>query len=218
MERLLGAPGGIGDATVETGGKDSAWALYLLQQDSAWDVPGLIALVSEANGRALLHGVRNEMLERQATALGLPLQLVPVDWTTSQREREAAYQRALSAARAEGLEFVVFGDLSSEQRRERQSLGVGRTGMEAVFPLWRRDSREHAKELMAAGVSSWVCSVDTGAVPAELAGKRYGEVFVDALPKARTRAQPVMLVPRTHSRTAPTPSATSNGWPGSGAT
>ncbi len=167
-----------------TGGKDSAWALYLLQQDPAWDVLGLISPVSDTNGRALLHGVRSEMLEQQAAALGLPLQLVPVDWTASQREREADYQRALSAARAEGLEFVVFGDLSSEQRRERQSLGVGRIGMEAVFPLWRRNSREHAKELAAAGVSSWVCSVDTGAVPAALAGKRYDEVVVDALPKA----------------------------------
>lgn len=167
-----------------TGGKDSALALYLLQQDPAWDVLGLISPVSETNGRALLHGVRSEMLEQQADALGLPLQLVPVDWTTSQREREAAYQRALSAARAEGLEFVVFGDLSSEERRERQSLGVGRIGMEAIFPLWRRDSREHAKELAAAGVSSWVCSVDTGAVAAELAGRRYDEVFVNALPEA----------------------------------
>ena len=166
-----------------TGGKDSAWALYLLQQDPAWDVLGLIAPVSETNGRVLLHGVRGELLEQQAGAVGLPLQLVPVDWTTSQREREATYQRALGAARAEGLEFVVFGDLSSDQRRERLSLAVGKTGMEAAFPLWGRDSREHARELAVAGVSSWVCSVDTGAVPAELAGRRYDEVFVDALPK-----------------------------------
>lgn len=166
-----------------TGGKDSAWALYLLQQDPAWDVLGLIAPVSEKNGRVLLHGVRGEMLEQQAAALGLPLQLVPVDWTTSQREREAAYQRALSAARAEGLEFVVFGDLSSDERRERQSLGAGRAGMEAAFPLWGRDSREHASELVAAGVSSRVCSVDTGAVSAELAGRRYDEAFVGALPE-----------------------------------
>ena len=166
-----------------TSGKDSAWALHLLQQDPAWDVLGLIAPVSEKNGRALLHGVRGEMLEQQAAALGLPLQVVPVDWTTSQQQREAAYQRALSDARAEGLEFVVFGNLASEQRRERQSLGVGKTGMEAVFPLWGRDSREHAKELAAAGVSSWVCSVDAAAVPAELAGRRYDETFLDALPE-----------------------------------
>ncbi len=123
------------------------------------------------------------MLERQAAALGLPLQVVPVDWTTSQQEREAAYRRALSAARAEGLEAVVFGDLASKRRRERLSLGVGSAGMEAVFPLWGRDSREHSKELAVGGVSAWVCSVDTGAVPAELAGRRYDETFVDLLPE-----------------------------------
>ena len=138
-----------------TSGKDSAWTLHLLQQDPAWDVRGLIAPVSETNGRALLHGVCGEMLERQAAALGLPLQLVQVDWTTSQARREALYQQALSAARAEGMEFVAFADISSAQRRERLSLGIGRTGMEAVFPLWGRDSREHAKEVLDAGVSSW---------------------------------------------------------------
>lgn len=166
-----------------TSGKDSAWALHLLQQDPAWDVLGLISPVSEKNGRVLLHGVHSEMLKQQAAALGLPLQLVPVDWTTSQREREATYQRALSAARAEGLEFLVFGDLSSDERRERLSLAVGRAGMEAAFPLWGRDSGEHARELAAAGVSSRVCSVDTGAVSAALAGRRYDEDFVTVLPE-----------------------------------
>ena len=166
-----------------TSGKDSAWSLHLLQQDPAWDVRGLVAPVSETNGRALLHGVRGEMLERQAAAIGLPLQLVPVDWTTSQSKREAAYQQALSAARAEGMEFVAFADISSAQRRERQSLGVGRIGMEAVFPLWGRDSREHANEVLGAGVSSRVCSVDTGAVRAGLSGVRYDEDFLDFLPE-----------------------------------
>ncbi len=32
-------------------------------------------------------------------------------------------------------------------------------------------------------MSSWVCSVNTGTLPAELAGKRYDEIFVGALPE-----------------------------------
>ena len=166
-----------------TSGKDSAWSLHLLQQDSGWDVRGLITPVSETNGRALLHGVRGEMLERQAAALGLPLQLVPVDWTTSQTKRDAVYHRALSAARAEGMEYVAFAEIASNQRRERQSLRAGKIGMEAVFPLWGRDSREHVKEVLNAGLSSWVCSVDTSVVQAKLSGYRYDEDFLDALPE-----------------------------------
>lgn len=166
-----------------TSGKDSAWALHLLQQDPAWDVRGLIAPVSDTNGRALLHGTRGELLERQAAAIGLPLQCVPLDWAASERVREAPLQQALGSARSEGVEFVVCGDLRADVRRERRTEVVGGAGLEAVFPLWGRDSATHARDLLAADVTSWVCSVETTLLPAGLSGRPYDGDFVNALPE-----------------------------------
>lgn len=165
-----------------TSGKDSAWALSMVQQDPSWDVLGLLTPVNERNGRVLLHGVRDDLLQAQAAAVGLPLQAVPIVWTGSEKDREAPFGQALSAARAEGVEFVICGDLSSDIRRERRSMVIGGAGLEAVFPLWGRDSRAHADELLDAGLSSLVCTVETSYLASGLAGRSYDEEFVANLP------------------------------------
>ena len=50
---------------------------------------------------------------------------------------------------------------------------IAGSGIEAVFPLWGRDSRSHAEGLIDAGVSARVCSVN----PTELTAKRVGRYF-----------------------------------------
>lgn len=167
-----------------SGGKESAWALRVLRAGPAWDVRGLIGLVNEKNGRAILHGVRHTLLEQQAAAVGLPLRLIPLDWTASGSEHDAAVRRGLSELRADGAECVAFGNLFSPSARERRVLATNGTGLEPVFPLWGLDTRDHCAHLLEADVSAWVCSVDTGSIPADLAGRRFDASFVAALPQS----------------------------------
>jgi diphthamide synthase (EF-2-diphthine--ammonia ligase) len=54
-------------------GKDSAWALHVARQQQEVDVVGLLTTVTDAYGRVSMHGVREEVLEAQADAVGLPL-------------------------------------------------------------------------------------------------------------------------------------------------
>ncbi len=165
-------------------GKDSAWALQALQADSKWEVRGLLALVNERNGRAAMHGVRNQLLERQAAAVGMPLRLIEFDWTASSSEQDAAVRRVLTETRNEGAEFIAFGDLSSTRRRERRSRLAEDSNLTPAFPLWGRDSRDHVDEMFEAGLSARVCSVDTGFVGADRVGRRYDENFLADLPGA----------------------------------
>ncbi len=165
-------------------GKDSAWALQALQVDSRWEVRGLIAVVNERNGRAAMHGVRCQLLERQAAAVGLPLRLVEIDWAAPASVHDMAVQRVLSETRNDGTEFIAFGDLSSTPRRERRSTLVEDCDLAPAFPLWGRDSRDHVDEMLEAGLSARVCSVDTGFVAADRAGRRYDESFLADLPGA----------------------------------
>ena len=166
-----------------SGGKDSAWALRELRADPSFEVRGLISLVNERNGRVILHGVRHTLLQRQAEAVGLPLRFVPLDWTSSRGERNAALARGFGEVRADGAACVAFGDLFSLEGRDRRLLVTADTGLEVVFPLWNRGTGAHSAEMLKSGLSAWVCSVDTGFLPADRAGRRFDSDFVAGLPE-----------------------------------
>ncbi len=165
-----------------SGGKDSAWALRRLRAEPSFDVRGLIALVNEKNGRVILHGVRHTLLQRQAEAVGLPLRFIPLDWTSSATERNRGLAQGFGELRALGAACVAFGDLFSLEGRDRRLLVTADTGLEVVFPLWGRDTLVHSAELLKAGLSAWVCSVDTDFLPADRVGRRFDAAFVAALP------------------------------------
>jgi diphthamide synthase (EF-2-diphthine--ammonia ligase) len=54
-------------------GKDSAWSLYLLQQQKEYDVIGLLTTFNRAADRAAMHGVRRSLVKAQAAAAGIRL-------------------------------------------------------------------------------------------------------------------------------------------------
>jgi diphthamide synthase (EF-2-diphthine--ammonia ligase) len=56
-----------------SGGKDSALSLHQLQYDSRYEVVGLMTTNSGEFRRVSHRGVREELLEHQAAAIGLPL-------------------------------------------------------------------------------------------------------------------------------------------------
>ena len=139
--------------------------------------------MNEKNGRVILHGVRHTLLQRQAEAVGLPLRFIPLDWTSSRGERDAALSRGFGEVRADGAACVAFGDLFSLEGRDRRLFVTVDTGLEIVFPLWSRDTRAHSAEMLESGLSAWVCSVDTGCLPANLTGHRFDADFVAGLPE-----------------------------------
>ena len=59
-------------------GKDSAWALHVLQRRHPGAVAGLLTTINESVQRVAMHAVRREVLEAQAAAAALPLRLVPI--------------------------------------------------------------------------------------------------------------------------------------------
>ena len=165
-----------------TGGKDTVWALHVLRNDPVWDVRGLLAQVDQHSRRSVIHGLRKELLEQQAAAVGLPLRLVQFDSKGPSSEYEAALQRGLHELRQEGAEFVAFGELASSGYLDRRSSLLATTGLTAELPLWGRDPRQHVEAMLDAGVTAWVCAVNTMVLPANRAGRCFDSEFVAELP------------------------------------
>jgi diphthamide synthase (EF-2-diphthine--ammonia ligase) len=89
---------------------------------------------------------------------------------------------AVDAAKAQGITQMAFGDLflaDVRAYRERQLAG---TGIAPLFPLWGRPTAALAREMIAGGPVAYVTCLDPKQVPRELAGRRFDESFLTALP------------------------------------
>src|SRR5438034_1351143 len=104
-----------------SGGKDSAFALDELLRDGRYDVVGLLTSVSEEYRRISHHGVREELLEKQAESIGIPLDKVYLPSEGGKACSNDVYEAIMSAVtakhKAAGVELVAFGDLFLEDLR-----------------------------------------------------------------------------------------------------
>ncbi|MEZ5979614.1 MAG: ATP-binding protein [Planctomycetota bacterium] len=162
-------------------GKDSAHALAVLRRDPAVEVRALLCTV-RADDRVAMHGVRRELLERQARAAGLPLLTVELPTPTPNDAYERLMRDALQPARRDGIEAVAFGDLFLEDVRAYREANNAKLGLRSLFPLWGRDTAELAREMLASGLRAKLACVDTRQVPAELAGREFDAELLAELP------------------------------------
>ena len=101
-----------------SGGKDSALALNRILQDNRYEVATLLTTCNDHFQRVSMHGVRLELLEQQAEAIGLPLEKVFVSQRTSNEEYQQKMSACLLAHTARGVTACAFGDIfRSEERR-----------------------------------------------------------------------------------------------------
>jgi uncharacterized protein (TIGR00290 family) len=162
-------------------GKDSAWALHVARAQGV-EIVGLLTTVNVAFDRVAMHAVRRELLVAQAASVGLPLTVVEIPFPCPNEVYERAMAGAMETARAQGIDHVVFGDLFLEDVRAYRVEKLAQVGMTPLFPLWGRDTRALAREIVDAGVEAWVTCVDPRQAPRALCGRRVDHAFLDELP------------------------------------
>jgi len=163
-------------------GKDSAWALHILRQKPGYEIAGLLTTVNEEFDRVAMHGVRRELLERQAAAVNLPLSVIPLPWPCSNEEYETLMAKACDDAIASGIEAVAFGDLFLEDVRAYRERQLARTNLEPIFPLWGLPTRTLAEEMILSGMKAMLTCVDTRKLDADFAGRTFDKSLLAELP------------------------------------
>jgi uncharacterized protein (TIGR00290 family) len=164
-------------------GKDSAWALYTVRQDREFEVVALLTTVNRTYDRVAMHAVRESLLEMQAAAAGLPLVKVPIPSPCPNEVYEQAMRDAMTRARAEGVRHVIFGDLFLNDVRAYREKQLARCGMTPVFPLWGKDTRQLAEDMVAGGLSAHLTCVDPRQLDRTFAGRRFDRDLLAALPR-----------------------------------
>lgn len=170
-----------------SGGKDSALALYELTRDERYEVVELMTAVSEEFRRVSHHGVREELLEAQADAIGLALRKVYLPSGQSGECTNEVYEqimnRAMNEIKARGVYTVGFGDLFLEDLRVWRENNLAKAGMKGIFPIWKRDTRSLSHEVIEKGFKAILCCVE-GKVGPGFAGRAYDQALLRDLPSA----------------------------------
>ena len=165
-----------------SGGKDSAMALHALGAEKSVRITGLLTTVTEEYDRISMHGVRRALLERQAESLGLPLHVVLIPPQCVNATYETRMKDALEQHLARGVRRVAFGDIFLEDLRVYREQNLAKVGMEAVFPIWKRDTRELASELIRLGFRAIAVCIDPRVLDPSFAGRELDESFFSDLP------------------------------------
>src|SRR5580658_6315212 len=168
-----------------SGGKDSAMALHTLLQQHDVQIAALLTTVTEGYERISMHGVRRELLERQAQSIGLPLHEVRIPQQCGNPIYEARMEEALRVYREKGVRRVAFGDIYLEDLRAYREKNLARIGMTALFPIWKRDTRELIRSFHASRFRAVIVCVDSKVLDPRFAGRELDEsVFRDLPPHA----------------------------------
>src|SRR5690242_601320 len=138
-----------------SGGKDSALALNRILNDSRYEIVSLLTTCNEHFKRVSMHGVRLELLDAQAEAIGLPLEKVFVSQRSSNEEYQQKMSASLLAHKARGVTGCAFGDIFLEDLKSWREQNLAQVGLHGIFPMWKEDSRELIREFFALGFGTF---------------------------------------------------------------
>jgi uncharacterized protein (TIGR00290 family) len=164
-----------------SGGKDSALTLWTLRREGL-EPAALITTVTDAYDRISMHGVRRELLARQAAATAIPLVEVRIPPACVNEVYETRMAEAFASPPLSAVEAVAFGDLFLEDVRAYREERLAANGMRGLFPLWGRDTGVLAQEFVAAGFQAFIACLDPRALDASFAGRAYDEQLLADLP------------------------------------
>jgi uncharacterized protein (TIGR00290 family) len=163
-------------------GKDSAFALCEARRLGLADVVGVLTTVNEVYDRVAMHGVRDSVLDRQIEELGLPVIKVPIPSPCPNDVYEARMAEATARIKSQGVRHVIFGDLFLEDIRAYRDQKLSAAGMEAIYPLWQRDTRILADEMIASGLVAHIVCLDPRRIDRTFAGRCFDRDLLRELP------------------------------------
>jgi uncharacterized protein (TIGR00290 family) len=165
-----------------SGGKDSSLALYHALKDKSYSVERLLTSVNKQYKRVSMHGVREELLEQQAAAIGIPLQKLVLPDQPSMIEYEDQMMQTMRQLQEEKFTHSVFGDIFLEDLKAYREAQLAKVQLTAVFPLWKKDTVNLIHEFIDLGFKTVVVCVKAGLLDESFAGRIIDKDFLKDLP------------------------------------
>ena len=81
-----------------------------------------------------------------------------------------------------GVSRVIFGDLFLEEIRRYRETNLATLNMRGLFPLWLKDTRQLARDFIAAGFRAILVCIDPKQLDPAFCGREFDESLLADLP------------------------------------
>lgn len=157
--------------------------LHELKSAGEWEVVKLITTITAGYDRISMHGVRRELLHRQAAALQIPLLEVAISPQADNDEYESAMRQAWDEAVQNGIDTIAFGDIFLQDLKEYRERQLAAHALKCLFPLWQRETADLVRSFIELGYHAITTCVDPRKLDASFAGRIIDDEFLKDLPE-----------------------------------
>jgi diphthine-ammonia ligase len=156
-----------------SGGKDSCLACYLAL-GQGYRISHLVNFISREFKRVSFHGTEARMIQLQSQAIGIPLLQKQTTWEGYEQE----FKEAVRSLLPRGIEGMVFGDIYLDEHREWVERVCGELEIEAIEPLWNKDTEKVFTDFIDAGFEAIIVSASDELIDQGWVGKRLDSKFL----------------------------------------
>jgi uncharacterized protein (TIGR00290 family) len=163
-------------------GKDAALAYYTLIQNNDYKITYLLTTLSDEYDRVFMHGIRSQLLDMQAAQMHLPVIKVKLPASPDDVIYKQAMRQTLTGLKAQGVTAAAFGDIFLEDLKVYRQQQLAAVGIEAVFPLWKRDTKQLVCDVEDAGIKAMIVCVNDKYLGKEFLGREINRALLNDLP------------------------------------
>ncbi len=166
-----------------SGGKDSSLSLWEILKQKEVNVQCLLTTINGANNRISMHGVRSSLLEKQAASIGLPLKKIVLPEMPSMSVYDEAMQNAMNDLKQNGITHSIFGDIFLEDLKAYRDSKLATAGLQGIYPLWKRNSKELMREFIDNGFKAVLVCVNEKYLDKSFCGRFIDDDLLKELPE-----------------------------------
>lgn len=157
-----------------SGGKDSCFAYYRALS-LGYEVLALFNFLNHDGKNSLSHSLPSQLIFEQAKMTGLPI----IQRAVLKEKYEQEFKALIREwKREKDIKGIIFGDIYLQEHKDWIDRVCSQIEVEAIMPLWGRDTRELIDEFVKAGFEAILIATNADFLGEEWLKRQINEEFI----------------------------------------
>ena len=167
-------------ASLFSGGKDSAYAIYLAQKQGH-DVVCLLSVIPKSDESHLLHHPNIQWTKLQSESMNIPQLILTSDSDDTDEELSTLEKLLQNAKNQFGIEGLVHGGIKSNFQKDKFEILCNKLNLVAVAPLWNTEPQSYMNDLLDSKFNFIMTTVTADGLDDSWLGKLISKSDIDIL-------------------------------------